>query len=132
MSTKVKISSMGFPFPLGKIIPGATFAAASAPLTQNYTPTDDAGNPIRMFNGVFITAWAGNAAGTVASNSGPIYICSNALAPDLILFSNVIAVLYPGDSFPRSKEWSGNRDIGTLYIGAENGADFAIASIDQF
>lgn len=125
----VEVATMPFPFSLGKVFPGAAFAAASAPLTQNSTPTEH-GRAVRMFNGIFIYSWPGNA--TTPSNGAPLYICNTAAAPDLVNFTNVIAVLQPGDTFPRSKEWALNRDIGTLFIGAENATDFALVSIDSF
>lgn len=131
MATNVKTSVMPLPYSLGLVKPGATFATVSVPLTQNIVPVEQDGTtPHRMFSGIFITAFAG--AGAIATNTGNIYICNTSAAPDLTNFTNVIAILQPGDIFPRYKEWSNNRDIGILFIGADNADDQALVSVDAF
>ena len=128
MPTDVQIS--GYPFSLGKIQPGATFASACVPLTQNFNPVNKDGTKDHIFNGIFIEAFGGTS--SLAANTGVIFICNSAAAPDTVNWTNVITVLHPGDSFPRTKEWANNRDISRLFIGAENGVDFALASVDAF
>ncbi len=119
---------MTFPYPLGKVFPGASFATISVPLTQNIQPTkkDNLGNevPDNQFNGIFIRA--------SNLNSGNMYVCNTAAAPDLTAYSNVIDELPPGAAFPRGKEWANNRDITALFIGATNATDFTIPALDQF
>ena len=131
MPTSVKTSAMVFPYSLGAIRPGATFASASASLVQNIVPVNnDNVTPDYQFNGIFIQAFPGT--GSVAGNLKPIYVCNSAAAPDLTNFTNVIGILQPGDIWPRAKEWANNRSIRNLYIGAENATDFALVTIDQF
>jgi hypothetical protein len=131
MPTSVKTGSVPFPWSLGAIRPGATFASASAPLTKNTLPVmNDGVSHDKNFNGVFITAFGGTLG--LAANIGSIFVCTSAAAPDTTNWTNVVAVLAPGQSWPRNKEWANNRDISVLYIGAENATDFALVSIDQF
>ena len=53
VATPVKITS--YPFSLGKIIPGATFASACVPLTQNVLPVQNDGvTPDTQFNSIVI------------------------------------------------------------------------------
>lgn len=131
MPTLVKTGSLGWPMALGKVFPGAAFATACVPLTQNIQPCDNDGvTPDNQFNGAFIQANPG--AGANNPNAGNIYVCTTAAAPDLVNFTNVLAVLTPGAWYPRGKEWANNRDISKLFIGADNATDFAIVSIDQF
>jgi len=128
MATDVRTEALGFPACLGKVFPGAVFATASVPLTQNIRPVkiDHAGNTVAdvNFNGIFIQAHS--------DNNGLIYVCSNASPPDLVLYTNVLGEVAPGVWYPRSKEWANNRDISKLFIGAANATDFAIVVIDQF
>ena len=129
MATNVRTESLNFPFALGKLCPGAAFASASIPLTINYQPTKaDCQKGVEVvdnqFNGIWIQAFPNNA--------GLIYVCNSSDAPDLVLYSNVIGIMQPGDWWPRIKEWANNRDLSKLYIGAANATDFAIALIDQF
>ena len=129
MSTPIKVSSMTFPASLGVAKPGSSYATVSVPITQTRLPVlDDGVTASRMFNGIFITAFPGT--GSVAANTKPIYVCTNSSAPDLTNFLNVVGILQPGDVWPRSKDWACNRDVGTLYIGAENATDFALIAID--
>jgi hypothetical protein len=128
MSANIKIG--GYPYSLGKIIPGATFATACVPLTANIQPVNNDGSKDHIFNGIFIRSFPGTS--TIAGNTGAIFICNSAAAPDLVNFTNIIDILSPGDSFPRSKEWANNRDISKLFIGAENATDFALAFVDAF
>ncbi len=125
MATNVRTGQMSFPYSLGRIIPGAAFAGASVPLTQNVQPVNNDGvSPDVMFNSIWIQAHVGN--------TGTIYICGTAAAPDLVNFTNVLGELTAGQWYPRTKEWANNRSIAGLFIGAENATDFAIVSIDQF
>jgi hypothetical protein len=124
MPTTAIPGNVGYPFPLGKILPGATFATASVPLTQNIQPVDVAGLPDNNWNGIFIQAHV--------LNVGPIYICSNAAGPDLVNYTNILGEVLPGGSFPRGKEWANNRDISKIFVGAGNATDFAIACLDGF
>lgn len=121
----VRTTSMTFPYPLGKVYPGANFAIQSVPLTQNITPVAvDNATPERNFNGIWIQA--------SKDNTDVIYVCSTDDAPDLVNKTNILAELSAGDWYPRSKEWANNRRIDVLYIGALNALDHAIVSIDQF
>jgi hypothetical protein len=116
---------MNFPTSLGLIGPGASFATLSAALTMNIQPVaNDGVTPDNQFNGIWIQALKGNAA--------DIYVCNSAAAPDVATYTNVIAILSPGEWLPRVKEWSNTRDISKLFVGALNATDFAIASIDAF
>ena len=128
MPTNVQIN--GYPYSLGKIQPGGTFATACVPLTQNIQPVNNDGTKDHIFNGIFIQAFGGTS--LQPANTGVIFVCNSAAAPDLVNFTNIIAVLQAGDQFPRSKEWANNRDINKLFIGAENGVDFALVSVDAF
>ncbi len=112
------------PFPLGRVLPGAAFATASAPLTQNITPVEQDGvTPRRRFNLIEIRAFI--------NNSGPngIYICSNANPPDEVNYLNVVDVLQAGEAFPRGTGMITVEDIGNLFIGADNATDFAIVNV---
>ena len=123
MTTNQRTGQMHYPFPMGKISPGSAFASASVPLTQNIMPVNQDGvTPDFNFNGIWIQA--------DMNNSDTIYICSNASAPDLVNFSNVLGELQAGAWYPRTKEWAQNRQINTLFIGAKNAVDFVICSID--
>jgi len=123
VATPVKITS--YPFSLGKIIPGATFASACVPLTQNVLPVQNDGvTPDTQFNSIVIQAHG--------TNTGIVYVCTSAAAPDLTNYTNVIGELTAGQTYPRSKEWANNRNISSIYIGAVNAADFVIASVDAF
>ena len=124
MPTNVKTSAMTWPYPLGKVYPGAAFSTASVPLTQNIQPANADLSPDNRFNAIWMQASPGN--------SGYIYICSTAAAPDKVAYSNVLGVMPAGQWFPRTKEWANNRALNTLFIGADNATDFAIVSIDQF
>jgi hypothetical protein len=129
MATNVKTGAMGFPYPMGKVFPGASYATVSVPLTQNIIPTktngvDGTEVPDYQFNGVWIQA--------NPDNTGYIYVCSNASAPDTTNYTNVLGFLSAGQWFPRVKEWANNRDISKLYVGAANATDFAIVVIDAF
>jgi len=125
MSTPVKTGSQPYPWALGKVLPGAAYATASVPLTQNIQPVNADGTPDKMFNGIYIQA--------SPKNTGIcMYVCSNASPPDEVNFTNVLAFLPPGTSYPRSKDWANNRDITALYIGADNATDFVIVSVDSF
>jgi len=135
MATDVLTSAMNFPYSLGKILPGSTYASASVPLTQNtrpvrFDPTTEANVPETMFNGIYIQAFGGT--GNSDGNSKAIFVCNSAAAPDTTNYTNVVGVLMPGDQFPRFKEWANNRDLSKLYIGAQNATDFALVVIDQF
>lgn len=123
------------PFSLGKVIPGATFATACVPLTQNLTPVmPDKVTPDRYFNEILITAFGGSGptASPLPSNTGFIYICSSASAPDLVNFTNVLAILAPNDTYPREGDWSNNKDIQGFFVGADNATDYAIATAGRF
>lgn len=124
-ATNVKTNAMGFPYPLGKVYPAASFATLCVALTQNVVPVNNDGTtPDYQFNGIFIQA--------DPDNEDTIYVCSTADAPDATAFTNVLAKLSPGAWFPRTKEWANNRDIRRLFIGAKNATDSAIVTIDQF
>jgi hypothetical protein len=124
MPTNVKTGTVKFPWPLGKVYPGASYATVSAPLTQNIQPVNIDLTPDNQFNGIFIQA--------NPNNAGNIYVCSSAANPDETAYTNVLGILSPGAWYPRGKEWANNRDITGLFIGADNATDFAIVSIDQF
>lgn len=131
MPTNVPTGNMNFPYSLGKISPGASFASLCVPLTTNFQPTKRDGQKgtdiaDNEFNGIFIQA---NPSNTVGSY---MFICNSASAPDTTNYTNIIAFLPPGAVFTRSKEWSNNRDISKIFIGALNSTDFVIANIDQF
>lgn len=123
MPVNVKTTSMTFPYPLGKLSPGAAYQTKSVPLTENVMPVGpDGATPDLMVNGVHILAHP--------ENDGNIYVCNSAAAPDKTDYSNVLAVLLPGQWYPRGKEWGNSRNLGTLFIGADNATDFAIATMD--
>ena len=125
MATNVKTGDMQFPYSLGKVYPGASFATVSAALTQNIVPVNNDGvTRDRMFNGIAIQAHP--------DNGDDLYICNSASAPDTTNYTNILAVLSPGAWYGRGKEWANNRNISTLFVGAKNQNDFAIVSIDQF
>lgn len=125
----VKVSAMTFPYPLGKIKPGGT--SACVPLTTNVQPTEENGRHRNHFNFIGIRAWGGD--GTTTGNSGVIYVCNSAAAPDTTNFTNVIDVLSPGEYWPRGVPNAANvYDISALFIGAENANDFAIANIFEY
>jgi hypothetical protein len=116
---------MAFPYSLGLIVPGGTFATVSVPLTQNIVPVaNDGTTPDYQFNAISIQA--------APANTGVIYICNSAAAPDKVGYTNVIYILAKGLVWTRQKEWANNRDISKIFLGADNGTDFAIASIDAF
>lgn len=120
MATNVKTGSMSFPFSLGKLMPGAS---VSIPLTTNFQPVkEDGSTPDTQFNAIFIQAHP--------DNSGYIYVCNSASAPDTTNYTNVLRVLAKGETFDLTKQWANNRDIGRIFIGAGDADDFAIASID--
>ena len=122
MAVNVKTTSMTFPYPLGKLCPGAAYQTSSVPLTQNVVPVGPDGKPDLMVNNIAILAHP--------ENDGNIYVCNSAAAPDKTDYSNVLAVLLPGQWYPRGKEWGNSRNLGTLFIGADNANDFAIATMD--
>jgi hypothetical protein len=121
----VKTGTMTFPASLGKLLPGADYAARSLPLTENIVPCENDGvTPDRRFNSIKVVAHP--------DNNGRIYICNSAAAPDTVNYTNIIDILAAGARWEMSKEWANNRDISTIFVGASNDSSFAIASIDQF
>lgn len=132
MATNTITGTLPNPFSLGKIFPGASFATLSAPLTQNIVPVmPDAVTIDPYFNELIITAWGGS--GAVAGNDGNIYVCSDAKQPDLVNFLNVLAILGPGQVWPRTGEyWANNKDIHRYFIGAGNATDFATVTAGRF
>ncbi len=124
MSTNVKTGNMLFPFPLGKLLPGADFATLSVPLTENFTPCNSDGvTPDNQFNAITVQAGL--------DNTGVIYICNSAAAPDKTGYTNVIQMLTKGQTWGNDKGLACNRGVNSVFIGADNGTDFAIANIDQ-
>lgn len=126
----VRTETMTFPFPMGKFLPGATFATASLPFTQNTQPTKHDGQsgndvPDNQFNRIVIQAAPGN-------GTGIIYICSTSGGADTTAYTNIIQALSAGQIFDRGKEWANNRDISKIFIGAGDSASFAFGYIDQF
>lgn len=123
--TNTKVGDLILPAALGKVFPAASYATLSVPLTQNIVPCKaDGTTPDNQFNGIWIQA--------ANANSGTIYVCNTAAAPDTSAYTNIIGELTAGQWFPRTKEWANNRDISKLFIGAENATDFAIVSLDAF
>lgn len=131
MATNVATSTMNYPFPMGKLMPGG--ATVSIPVTQNYQPgghgNDGAFHKDNQFNELVIIASPDN---TGNGTSGYMFICNSAAAPDTVAYTNVLAWLQPGQAWAMSKEWASNRDISKVFVGALNATDFAIASINAF
>lgn len=124
MPTNINVGQVGMPFALGKLMPGATYATVSIPLVTNYQPVNQDGTADNQWNNINLQA--------DLNNSGTIYICNSAAAPDTTAYTNVIGELTAGAWFPRNKEWANNRDISKIFIGATNATDFVIGSIDAF
>ncbi len=121
MPTSIKTTQMTWPFPLGKIAPGANFNTASVDLFGNFTITDLDNFPLMA--GLIITAHP--------DNTEKIYICKDANPPDLVNFLNVITILAAGTIFPFSREWGNQFNLKTIYIGAGDAASFATVAITQ-
>lgn len=101
--------------PFGKILPGATFATASVPLTQNYP------DGIEQYVFSFVSIRAND------ENLQPLYLCNSAAAPDVTNYLNVIARLQPGETWPRDRGLTNSIDISRIWVGsAANATDFAI------
>jgi hypothetical protein len=125
MAVNIKTGSMTWPFPMGKLFPGAAYATQSVPLTANVVPCDNDGvTPDYFFNGILVQA--------SPNNTGLIYVCNSSAAPDKVGYSNVIYMLSAGQTWMNTKEWANVRDISKIFIGADNATDFAIASILQY
>lgn len=121
----VQTGSMKFPYPLGKILPGANFATLSAPVTMNVNPVSVDGSSDYLFNEILLMA--------DEANTASIFICSNASAPDLVGFTNILAELRAGDAYPRGPhDWANRKDIRRFFVGALNATDFVFGSIDRF
>lgn len=117
----VKVSAMSFPYSLGKIFPGASYATVSVPLTQNITPTEENGDPSYQAREILIQALPGN--------GGYIYICNSAAAPDLTGYTNVVGILDGGVAWSReSSPFPAIHSLSKLYVGATNATDAVIAS----
>lgn len=122
----VKTGTFVYPYSLGKILPGATFATASVPITQNIQPVkEDGATHDNSFHSITIQAAPGN--------NGDIYVCNTAAAPDKVAYSNVLAILDAREKFEWHRDHLNNGcDISHLFIGADDGDDFAIVSIDAY
>lgn len=113
----VLTKNMTFPFPLGFIVPGAGFAAASVPVTQNLLPDR------LTFAGVLFQADSGNVL--------DIYICSTAAAPDVAAGLNIIARLAPGQILPYNREWGNQWNLANFFVGALNATDKCIVNVTE-
>jgi hypothetical protein len=111
MPTATKTGTVPYPWPLGKIVPGATFSTIALPITTNIQPVNADGTPDNMFNYIGIQA--------DLSNALNIYICTSA-TPDLTNYTNVVGELSAGTWWSRGKEWANNRDISQIFIAAQN------------
>jgi hypothetical protein len=123
--TNVKSGTMVLPFSLGAVGPGAGFAGASVPLTQNFLPVKEDGiSPDNAWSSVTIQALPGNGA--------DVFLCNSAAPPDLVAFTNVIAVIPAGQYWPRNRQWSNSCSLASLFIGAVNAVDGCLVVIDAF
>ena len=127
MATATKVSSMTFPFPMGILQP--TSDAACIPLTTNILPVQEVGVT------EVVTGWNQIEIRALSDNTGQIFICNSAAAPDTANYLNVIDILQPGEAWPRGHDWANTVDIRYLFIGVETGNaahDAVIANISQF
>jgi hypothetical protein len=127
--TKVKVSLMQMPYSLGFVGPAAK--NASVAITANVLPVEQDGKTQRDgFAVLVIQSHPGN-------TGNYIYILNNSSAPDTSAGSNVIAVLQPGDYWPRDRQWSNTIRLANFFIGIDNStgavaADVAVVSIMEF
>lgn len=131
MPTAVKMTTVHFPFPLGKLIGGATWATVAIPLTQNFTPVMvDGVTPDDYFNEILVQ--------TNPTNTGNVYVLVPTAAlpggspPDLTNYTNVAAILVAGASWPRSREsWKEQFNVTDYWLGFANATDFCIGSVTR-
>lgn len=106
-------------WPLGKIQPGATYASASKSILANFTGTSEIDPAVAHVVGIQAHP----------DNTGKIYVCNSASAPDTTNFLNVVAILEGGDQWPQVGRAFNDIDLRHVYVGAANANDFAIAYI---
>jgi hypothetical protein len=99
------------PFPLGKILPGGT--TASIAVTNNYTDLS-----------TLICDWIQVRAHP--ANSGFIYLCTTAAAPDTTAFGNVLDVMGGGGSIVITSSSMNSIPLSSLFIGASDATSYAI------
>lgn len=106
----------------GKILPAASFATVSAPITAKFGTAGFKTLPAGTGQGgIILTASPGNA--------GKIYICSTAAAPDKTNYTNILSVLVAGQSWTDLNDGPTTVDLSSVFIGADNGTDFAFGYI---
>ena len=108
--------------PFGKVLAGATFATVSVPLLSTAFLATIPGRSASDVNIAAIQAGP--------TNSGKIYICNSAAAPDTTNYTNILYVIASsGDSWPMVGRAMNDLEAGTLFIGADNATDFAFGYV---
>ena len=99
------------PFPLGVITPGGT--TASIAITNNYSDLS-----------TLLVDWVQIRAHP--SNSGFIYLCTTAAAPDTSGFANILDVMGGGGSIVITSTAMNTMPLKNLYIGASDATSQAV------
>jgi hypothetical protein len=122
------INSLYYPIPLGKLLPGASFATVSIPLYTNL-PTNlaDGQSSLGAYNEIVLVA--------NSTNLLPLYVCVPLVsgtyvagAPaDTTNWTNVIAIIPAGGSWSRAQNpsWSNKWFLQSYYLSAGNATDYA-------
>ena len=106
------------PYPTGILKPGATYATVSIPVLTNLT----------------VTAYPGTAAYAItiqanSGNTGNIYVCNTAAAPDETNYLNVLYILTAGQPVSFYSGALNTIDCSQIFIGADSATDYATGAI---
>ncbi len=108
------------PFPLGLVVPGASFASISVPITANYA--DIATSSVYgAVDTIYVSAPAGNGAS--------IYFMNSAAAPDTTAYSNILFVIAKGTSIQIVSSAMNTLMLSQFFIGAAGASDGAIVTV---
>jgi hypothetical protein len=105
------------PFPLGAVLPVAN------------TPLRICSNFTDMNSEVVSSLWIQ----ALPSNTGTVYILSqqSAVAKDLVLYSNVVSSLDPGQGIPLNGKYMNQVSLGTVWVDPVVSGEGVFASIQE-
>lgn len=109
------------PLPLGLIVPGASFATVSKPITANF-PELATSAPYGQVDSIYVHALAGN-------DTGVIYICNTAVQPNTTTYANVVDVIASGASTSISSAGMNTLQLSQFYIGSGDATSGCIVTV---
>lgn len=108
------------PFPLGLIVPGASFATVSVSILANHV--DLATGLYSQVDSIYIHALSGNL-------TDSIYFMNNALAPDTTAYLNILDVISSGASTSISSGAMNTLQLSQFFVGASSATAGAIVTV---